>query len=414
MRSSRMERLPGMLILLLLLAFGFALNLYLLERGSSGNSQVWHTSKLINHAESMAADLAQVAAGDIATASELEADREAFEKQLRSFQKNSDKSSRVQAKLSRVASLWRDVSLGIDGILQKELPTTSLKDANLDVHINFQLVQQENHQVVRRLARIEAKPNEIVAAQRQMLLIERMSHTLDKVVDRGYEQTLEDQFNRDRQAFQGVLRGFREGNSDLFLAAATDREVVAGLKRVAELFPVANSGAEEVLMQASHLAGMKGLVVAVESVIAELLKSIDDLMRPTSAVDIGQQVASVQVAWGLGGAMLVTLLLTLMALIRRAFGSEVREVQPLVRKTRYSREQIGAARELDDMLEEINAMADRSNILAINAAIQASTSSDENRNLEVLAEELDRFAPSLRVIARQISDLVRTIKKGSS
>lgn len=69
-----------------------------------------------------------------------------------------------------------------------------------------------------------------------------------------------------------------------------------------------------------------------------------------------------------------------------------------------------SSQEIGDIISLINDIADQTNILALNAAIQASMAGDAGRGFAVVADEVQRLAERSSAATRQIEALVKTIQ----
>ena len=69
-----------------------------------------------------------------------------------------------------------------------------------------------------------------------------------------------------------------------------------------------------------------------------------------------------------------------------------------------------SSQEIGDILALINDIADQTNILSLNAAIQASMAGDAGRGFSVVADEIQRFSEKVSTATRQIGSLVSTIQ----
>lgn len=69
-----------------------------------------------------------------------------------------------------------------------------------------------------------------------------------------------------------------------------------------------------------------------------------------------------------------------------------------------------SSQEIGDIVSLINDIADQTNILALNAAIQASMAGDAGRGFAVVADEVQRLAERASAATKQIESLVKTIQ----
>ena len=68
------------------------------------------------------------------------------------------------------------------------------------------------------------------------------------------------------------------------------------------------------------------------------------------------------------------------------------------------------SREIGEIVELIDDIANQTNILALNAAMQAAMAGDAGRGFAVVADEVQRLAERSRNATKQIEALVRTIQ----
>lgn len=73
-----------------------------------------------------------------------------------------------------------------------------------------------------------------------------------------------------------------------------------------------------------------------------------------------------------------------------------------------------SSQEIGDIVSLINDIADQTNILSLNAAIQASMAGDAGRGFAVVADEVQRLAERSGGAAKQISALIKTIQSDTN
>lgn len=73
-----------------------------------------------------------------------------------------------------------------------------------------------------------------------------------------------------------------------------------------------------------------------------------------------------------------------------------------------------SSQEIGDIVSLINDIADQTNILALNAAIQASMAGDAGRGFAVVADEVQRLAERSATATKQIEGLVKTIQNDTT
>lgn len=177
------------------------------------------------------------------------------------------------------------------------------------------------------------------------------------------------------------MRGLVSNINDLSVQvakAAADTQSTAG-----ELASAAESQAKEI-GQASH--AINEMAVSIDHVSSNAAESAAVAER---AVEIANK-----------GADVVQDTITGMDTIR----GQIQETSKRIKRLGESSQEIG------DIVSLINDIADQTNILSLNAAIQASMAGDAGRGFAVVADEVQRLAERSSAATKQIAALVKTIQ----
>lgn len=142
--------------------------------------------------------------------------------------------------------------------------------------------------------------------------------------------------------------------------------------------------------QAQEIAG-------VSAAINEMAVSIDQVSNNASE---SASVAQRSVAIAQNGADTVQRSIEGMNTIR----DQIQETSKRIKRLGESSQEIG------DIVGLINDIADQTNILALNAAIQASMAGEAGRGFAVVADEVQRLAERSANATKQIETLVKTIQ----
>ncbi len=142
--------------------------------------------------------------------------------------------------------------------------------------------------------------------------------------------------------------------------------------------------------QAQEIAG-------VSAAINEMTVSIDQVSNNASE---SATVAQRSVAISYNGAEVVQRSIEGMNVIR----DQIQETSKRIKRLGESSQEIG------DIVGLINDIADQTNVLALNAAIQASMAGEAGRGFAVVADEVQRLAERSANATKQIETLVKTIQ----
>ena len=94
---------------------------------------------------------------------------------------------------------------------------------------------------------------------------------------------------------------------------------------------------------------------------------------------------------------------------------EMDNIREQIQETSKRIKRLGeSSQEIGDIVSLINDIADQTNILALNAAIQASMAGDAGRGFAVVADEVQRLAERSSGATKQIEALVKTIQSDTN
>ena len=199
--------------------------------------------------------------------------------------------------------------------------------------------------------------------------------------------------------------------SEDFTGAIAD-SVNFAIDQLRQLVLVINSTAERVsqsseqtqmnaveLAEASEHQAQK--IAGVSAAINEMTVSIDQVSNNASE---SATVAQRSVAIAYNGAEVVQRSIEGMNVIR----DQIQETSKRIKRLGESSQEIG------DIVGLINDIADQTNVLALNAAIQASMAGEAGRGFAVVADEVQRLAERSANATKQIETLVKTIQANTS
>lgn len=162
-----------------------------------------------------------------------------------------------------------------------------------------------------------------------------------------------------------------------------------------------SAAAQETQSTAMHLAEASEHqaqeIAGASAAVNEMAVSIDQVSANAAESAV---VAERSVAIAHKGAEVVQNTISGMDTIRE----QIQETSKRIKRLGESSQEIG------DIVSLINDIADQTNILALNAAIQASMAGEAGRGFAVVADEVQRLAERSAAATKQIEQLVKTIQ----
>jgi twitching motility protein PilJ len=180
------------------------------------------------------------------------------------------------------------------------------------------------------------------------------------------------------------------------------RELVTGINITAR---TVSESAQETMATTGELAAASGQqaeqVREATDTINEMARSFDGMARRSRE---SSEVAQRSVAIAHSGSQMVQQTIRGMDTIR----DQIQETSKRIKRLGESSQEIG------DIVELINGIAEQTNILALNAAIQSASAGGAGRGFAVVADEVQRLAERATNATRRIEMLVQNIQTDTS
>ncbi len=180
------------------------------------------------------------------------------------------------------------------------------------------------------------------------------------------------------------------------------RELVMAINSTAERVTYAAQQSQSTALSLADAAENQAQEIAgASAAINEMAVSIDQVSANAAESSV---VAEKAVAISKKGADVVQATIHGMDTIRE----QIQDTSKRIKRLGESSQEIG------DIVSLINDIADQTNILALNAAIQASMAGDAGRGFAVVADEVQRLAERSSSATKQIESLVKAIQSDTN
>lgn len=242
----------------------FANFLYLSTQTSHDKEYLAHAGELRVLSQRIAKNVSEAAAGSSDGFRLLRESRQDFDTRW-SYIRNGNPATGLPAVADSMAEQvealdqdWQRLNRHTGVILNTQGPVSALYSLATTLADTIPQLQLEYEEVVDILLRGGAPADQVVIAQRQSLLAERINASVAKVLAGDENSVLAaDMFSRDANLFGRVLKGMREGDRAMQLSRVTDREAVERLDEINQLFAIVAQSVDQILETSPELFGVR-------------------------------------------------------------------------------------------------------------------------------------------------------------
>ena len=218
----------------------------------------------------------QAARGNVKSFASLQQARDSFAKTL-DFQRKMTppENTAVIAALDALQKLWAAYSGNVDIILQRREVVSSMRSYIGKINEEIPNLLSLSDQVVDMMTKLKMPGNQIYIATRQLMLIQRISSNVSRVLGGGEEAvTAADRFGRDAALFGRVIRDMMSGNPKMGIMKVTGKSARAKLQEVSKQFAEIRNQVGAILERSPEMFQVSGAAEEVLSLSGQFLQRI--------------------------------------------------------------------------------------------------------------------------------------------
>src|SRR6478672_9916460 len=329
----------------------------------------------------------------------------------------------VSTPIEKVVTTWAPLGKNADQVIGAEKTVVEFADHADKFTARVPQLQAQLDEVVRAMSAGGAPSSQVYIALRQVVLASTMAQRVTQIRAGGATASLAgDALKRDTDVFESVLKGLRDGGN-ANVQKLTNGSAIAALNQASVLWTDMRKDLDAILGGSNNLFSAQSAAASItggsdalledsqalfDALTAfgsdkstEIAASINQVSRNSAAsADVAQR--SVQIATK--GAGVVRQTIAGMDSIR----DQIQETSKRIKRLGESSQEIGS------IVELINDISEQTNILALNAAIQAASAGEAGRGFAVVADEVQRLAERASNATKRIEALVQTIQSDTN
>lgn len=331
----------------------------------------------------------------------------------------------ARTRLAEIAELFQFVSGSVDEILETSPELFEVRESAGKIFNSSQTLLDETSVLANRLEHLASARSSNTIGGYVLGLLALMSIILIGLVmvretNRQLRETAE-KSERNQNAIMRLLDEIENlADGDLTVAASVTEDFTGAIAdsinysidQLRELVSTINLTAEQVFGAVKDTQGTATqLAAASEHQALQIAAASNAINRMSGSIDLvsanaheSSSVAERSVAIANKGNEVVHNTINGMDNIRE----QIQDTSKRIKRLGESSQEIG------DIVSLIDDIADQTNILALNAAIQASMAGDAGRGFAVVADEVQRLAERSSSATKQIETLVRAIQNDTN
>jgi twitching motility protein PilJ len=358
--DNRRQALFGVLLLVFIVAMGITF-LYVATVADYDKEYISKSGELRVLSQNIVKNAAEASSATVEAFPLLSESRSNFERILANLQ-NGDAEQGTPAspgavapQLDAVVQRWASFGEHADQILKGEGAIRQINEFVGHINNSMPNLLALSDEVVQILIDTNARPQQIYLVSRQLMLSQRMSFNVSKILQGGQgAATAADRFGRDAALFGKVLEAMLKGNRAMGITKMTDPDTLEKLQEVTEAFAEVSVLVSKILEKTPELFKAQEAAAAMFEASESFLKETTELNN--AYVSLGDSRGILSAIGGVFGLAAVAMLILLGIELVRDTAKRLKETEERNRETeRQNKENQEAIMRL---LDEIGGLAD--------------------------------------------------------
>jgi len=284
-------------VMILAVVFLIANYSYLMLSSNQDAKYLAHIAELRLLSERINTNVSEASSGKLEAFETLKNNRDDFEKRLNVLNHGDEDSKapmNIDAAVNEAVQNWKNLKSDIDVILERKNVIDTLRNISMQLNSSVPSLQAEAEEVVDLLLLQGTPPEQIIIAQRQPLILERILSAVNgMLIETDDSMPVADIFGRDATLFGRVLRGFQEGSNAIGITRVLNPQILEHLAEMETTFLELSEGVDQIFEVSAELFQVREAAFNIHSNAAKYAKSIDDLHKDMEAVIAGRNLNTI-------------------------------------------------------------------------------------------------------------------------
>ncbi len=309
----------------------------------------------------------------------------------------------VDVPMRQLNLTWDRMSTNANSILNRESLVLELASARNIVQENIPDIQQHTDASIRALTQSGAPTDQVVSANRQLVLAERVLRHVSEVLQGGSKAVAAaDSLSRERDQFEQVLNALLRGNTRLGITRVRNSQALQSLGRVQTLFETIKPEINAILDSSSDLFEVRGAADEI------FLDSRDVFIEAANLKDAINELPQTRLWPSQTTAILgLAVMISLVCILVYSFLSAERRRGKVAAKINKKNQQA-----ILKLLDEMSSLADGD--LTVQASVTEDITGAIADSVNYAIEQLRELVTGIKYTAQEVAGSAQETRRSTS